>query len=136
MSTDPEEIISRAGHLTEAERRGFNLWRAQPRPTATTLWSQRATAMISAMDKARAAGRERQQVTAMDRAYQAVAASAGSSEAVSYFADDRGPELDWEPAGRTAAEAVAACVVSDLISGEMFSFIVDPWSFLLEEDDG
>jgi hypothetical protein len=132
MSLGPEAIISRARHLSEAERRRFKLWRDQPRPTGTTIWSQRATAMNTVEEKARAAGREQQQVTAMDRAYQAVAASAGASEGVSYFADDRGQELDWEPAARTAAEAVAASVVPDLISEAMLLFIVEPWNALLE----
>jgi hypothetical protein len=135
MSTGPEAIISRARHLSEAERRRFKLWRDQARPTDTTLWSQRATAMRTVEEKARAAGREQQQVAAMDRAYQAVAASAGGPEEVSYFANDRGPELDWEPAGRTAAEAVAAWVASDLISEELFSFIVEPWKALLDESE-
>jgi hypothetical protein len=133
MSTDPEEIIARAMYLSEAERRRFKLWRDQPRPTDTTLWSQRATAMRTVEDRARAAGREQQLVTAMDRAFQAVAASAGGSGEVSYFANDRGPELDWEPAGKTAAEAVAAWVASDLISQELLSFIVEPWDALLDE---
>jgi hypothetical protein len=69
----------------------------------------------------------------MDRAYQAVAASAGGSKEVSYFANDRGPELDWQSAGMTAAETVGAWVASDLISEELLSFIVEPWKALLDE---
>jgi hypothetical protein len=133
MSTGAEEIIARARHLSEAERRRFKLWRDQPRPTDTTLWSQRATAIRTIEEKARTAGREQKQVTAMDRAFQAVAASAGDAAGISFFADDRGPEPDWEAAGRTAAEAVAAWVASDLISDELFAFIIEPWNALLEE---
>jgi hypothetical protein len=86
-------------------------------------------------DSARQAGREPEQVTAMDRAYGAVATSAGDTQAASYFAEDRGPRPEWEAAATTAAEAVAACVVADLIPDEMLSFILEPWAELLDENE-
>jgi hypothetical protein len=124
---DLDKLVDLAGLLTSAQLRQFSSWADQPRAREDATWSERQMALSSAQDQARAAGRQRLQLAAMDKAYGAVARSAGHATPISYFADDRGERPVWEAAARVAAETAAALVARDLLHPEMFDLLVDPW---------
>ena len=90
-------------------------------------------AVLATEEHGRVAGLAGTQGSAMDRAYRAVAASAGEAAPGGYFADD-GPQSDWEPAATLAAEVAGAIIGRSVIDAVMFDFIIAPWFRLLREE--
>jgi hypothetical protein len=124
---DLDRLVDSAGLLTSAQLGRFSSWADQPRAHEDAMWSDRQMALSSAQDQAMAAGRQKLLLDAMDRAYGAVARSAGHTTPISYFADDRGERSSWEAAARVAAETAAAIVSRDLLHPTMFDLLMDPW---------
>jgi uncharacterized protein with GYD domain len=118
-----DDLFTQAAAITVQQRQAFAGW------AASALTSERQTALHTVKDEAERTGRARQQAEAMDRAFKAVAASAGVSDTVSYWDDDRGrgDRNEWVFAADIAAEVAAVLVVEDHIAPEMRDFLLEPW---------
>jgi len=109
--------------MTDQQRDALGAW-AIDAPS-----SERTMALRAVEDAAKRTGRAGDQAEAMDRAYRAVAASAGIGNPASYWADDWGPRdrHAWESAASIAAVVAAVLVVEDEVDPKMRTFLLEPW---------
>jgi hypothetical protein len=121
-----DRLLARASRLTVSEREEIAQWARQ------ALTSERQLAIGAMEERARESDLYTALISAMDDAYRAVAESAGVAGA-GYFADDRGPEAPWQPAGRLAAEVAAAELTDRLVPAVMHDFIIEPWTRIVGE---
>jgi hypothetical protein len=118
-----DDLLTQSAATTVHQREAFAGW------AASALTSERSTALHAVQDVAEGTGRAQQQAEAMDRAYRAVAASAGVRDPVGYWDEDRGrrDRNPWVFAAEVAAVVAAVLVVEDHLAPEMRDFLLEPW---------